>query len=351
MKNLFFIFILLSSSLYATIITVDNTSYSIGDYTNLQYAHDDAIDGDEIHVYPSILAYSSINVTKQLTFYGVGFDLDEFPNQPTLKTSSISGNMTFSNGSQGSFLEGFDGSFSITIETNNITIKRNKLHEVHITGNNLYGISILQNQIITDYRCIYATYSDTAEVYISNNILIETSDYSSTSSIKGALMLSVFNGYPDGSYSDHQFWTITNNIISVPQNSYISVINSQYDDYIIALNNIIIDGNIWIHHATNLIQYNISNEDQLPDGNGNIENIDMNTVFIDPDNYDFHLLSGSPAIGSGMNGIDMGIYGGQTPYIDSGMPGLPSIFYLDAPYIGSQQSGLDVIIKAKSNKE
>ena len=95
----------------------------------------------------------------------------------------------------------------------------------------------------------------------------------------------------------------------------------------------------------------MSNSTQLPEGNGNLRNVDMSTVFVDHENYDFHLLPGSPAIGAGENGTDMGIYGGDAPYVDGGFPGLPSILQIQAPTAGSQTSGLYISFKAKSNKE
>jgi len=97
--------------------------------------------------------------------------------------------------------------------------------------------------------------------------------------------------------------------------------------------------------------YNMCNLDQLPSDNGNIQNTNMNSVFVDPANYDYHLLQDSPAKGAGQNGEDMGCYGGDTPFVDGGAPGIPSIVEITASHVGSQQSGLDVIIKAKSNKE
>ncbi len=89
----------------------------------------------------------------------------------------------------------------------------------------------------------------------------------------------------------------------------------------------------------------------LPEGSDNIGNINMNTVFVDYQNYDFHLLPGSPAIGTGQYGVDMGIYSSSTPFVDDDAPGPPSIFEIQTDYVGSKMIGLDVKIKAKSNKE
>ncbi len=71
--------------------------------------------------------------------------------------------------------------------------------------------------------------------------------------------------------------------------------------------------------------------------------------FIDVNNSNFHLAPGSPAIRSGENGTDMGIYGGDNPFVDGGYPSIPSIYYLDVPLIGTQKEGINVTIKAKSN--
>ena len=49
--------------------------------------------------------------------------------------------------------------------------------------------------------------------------------------------------------------------------------------------------------------------------------------------------------------VDTGIYGGSTPFIDGGFPGLPSIMEIQADHVGSQTGGLDINVKAKSNPE
>jgi hypothetical protein len=95
---------------------------------------------------------------------------------------------------------------------------------------------------------------------------------------------------------------------------------------------------------------NISYDSSLPNGNGNLENIDMEKVFIDP-GTNFHLLEDSPAKGAGTDGVDIGIYGGSTPYVDDGKPSLPSIVKLKADYAASHESGLEIEIQAVSNSE
>jgi hypothetical protein len=339
MKKIIFISILFSVVLlHASIITVDNNPGSIGDYATLQDAHDVATDGDTIYVLPSVTPYSAISVTKILSLYGVGFDLIENPgNQASVITSKISGEMNFQNGSQYSKIEGFDGDFSINIVCSNITVKKNELDKVSISSNDIYNIVILQNRIYcptsSNHDSIF-TNSSYTEVYLLNNIIKV-----SNSTYHYAIRFHVSALYNN--------WTIYNNIIEGQHAIY--TYNSNTIDF---CNNITIYGicNLNIFSNESYICHNMCNENQLPDGNGNIENVDMNTVFVNP-NGDYHLLPTSPAIGSGENGVDMGIYGGETPYVDGGIPGLPSIFEINSSFVGSQQSGLDVEIKAKSNEE
>jgi hypothetical protein len=330
MKILFFvlIFILLSSFLHATIITVDNKTPSIGNYTNLQEAHDAASIGDTIYVYPSGVAYQAITVTKELTFVGTGFDVD-FVGSGNNSTS-ITGTMTFDPGSEGSKLEGFGQNFYITINADDITIKRNKLIRITITENHT-GTTIEQNFFLI-ISCVYGLIlSNNNEALIINNIFFNNFDQSPYT----------YGGCIEASSST---LTILNNVLRCHSTRHVFLLSNS-NNFIV--NNIILSGNM----SGSGYYYNMCNLDQLPDDGTNIRNVDMSTVFEDYLNYNFNLLAGSPAIGSGMNGVDMGIYGGDTPYIDGGIPGLPSIFQLEADNVVSPETGIDVNIKARSNKE
>ena len=323
------VFDLLSlTSVSAAIITVDNKYPYAGDYQTLFDAHSAASPGDTIVVYPSVVPYGAITITKQLIFYGVGFDITENFGEPYTPTSTIAGNMVFETGSQGAWLEGFDGDFGVDINTNNIIIKRNDLSFVYVANGS--GSVVTQNNIVgrgpsIGYSSKYSIYStQSSNILISNNIIIN----------------------PGGSLSyDHGIQvsssTIINNIIKAPAYSFSGSNNE-------VVNNIIILGSIV---SDNLYRYNICHNHQLPAIYGNQNNVDMTTVFVDMANQDFHLSSNSPAAGTGENGTDIGIYGGDAPYVDGGFPGLPSILQILAPTVGSQQSGLNIQFKAKSNKE
>lgn len=306
--------------LHGQIITVDNKYPYIGDYTSIHDAYDAATPGDTIYVYPSLEKYSAINVYKKLTFYGVGYDITENFGEPLTHTSSISGLMSFRSGSEGSLLEGFDGQFGVDIFVNDISLKRNDLGRIGLMDGS--GSTIIQNKIIVLNGTPISINSPSPNIFVSNNII-----YTNSNSIAHANDIVIVNNVIRG-----DLFNVDNSVI---------------------INNII-PGGVFSNSLNNIVRYNLTWGNIIPvsdQGIGNLIESDMSTVFVDSDNYDFHLLPNSPAKGAGENGTDMGIYGGDFPYIDSGFPGLPSIIQLQAPRVGTKQNGLQINFKAKSNKQ
>jgi len=328
-KNAILLFsgITLSMFLNAAIITVDNNYPSVGDYSTLQAAHDAAGSGDTIKVYPSVVCYEAIDLTKQLFIIGAGW---ESP-QAGIKTANICDTIVFLPGSEGSMLEGFGGNFVVNIQTNSIQIIRNFLKSVHVFSNtqstyisqNLFEIS---DGITNDCNLLIESYT---EAYITNNTFCNHG---------GA-----FHGII--AQNGNTSLTINNNVFYISLGYAMILTNSNH----LVTNNIIARGNDIPGIDTASCFNNMCTFDQFPGGNGNLTNVDMATVFADYNNCDFHLVAGSPAFGSGLNGTDMGIYGGDFPFVDGGYPGIPIIYYLDIPATGSQQDGLEVTIKARSN--
>ena len=100
-------------------------------------------------------------------------------------------------------------------------------------------------------------------------------------------------------------------------------------------------------------QYNLFVGTTVPSGTGNVANVDMSAVFTDFANKnvdnDFTLKEGSPAVGVGENGTDCGAFGGDQPYVLSGIPGVPHIYEAIIPTSASGDSGLKVYLKIKTN--
>ena len=96
---------------------------------------------------------------------------------------------------------------------------------------------------------------------------------------------------------------------------------------------------------------NIGDATQFGTADGNQENVTMTTVFDGTGSTDgqWQLAVSSPAIGAGIGGIDVGMYGGTDPYVLSGIPHIPNIYQFDGPTTGSTTAGLPITLKVKSN--
>ena len=107
--------------------------------------------------------------------------------------------------------------------------------------------------------------------------------------------------------------------------------------------------------ATPYITNNVVAGTQVDTSNNNQSNVDMNTVFVDFDGTGgystdgkWQLAPGSPALGAADDGGDCGIFGGQEPYVLSGLPRIPAIFFYRGPGTGND-AGLPVQIKIMSH--
>ena len=359
MKQITLIFtIIMSISIaHAAIITVDNKTPSVGQFKTLQEAHDAANDGDTIYVYPTEAVYSAISVAKKLKLIGTG---SSRPGE-SLSTTSISGTILFEEGSALSVLEGFSGSFNVTFNESNITIQKNKINYITVNADDIIikrnrirriainenhkGTVILQNYVYDNSGNYLITIENNNEILISNNLLWNMYDQHNSPNWSSS------SCYGKGIKADFSNITLTiiYNIISTAfsRDNHGRALNISNANIYVA-NNIILSGSVY--KTSNNFYNNMSNSTQFPSGNGNLRNIDMSKVFVDPSN-DFHLLEDSPAKGAGTDGVDMGIYGGSTPYLDDGKPSLPSIVKLKADHSASQANGLEIEIQAVSNSE
>jgi len=89
----------------------------------------------------------------------------------------------------------------------------------------------------------------------------------------------------------------------------------------------------------------------LPAGGGNINGpVVIGNVFLNTgsDDAKWQLAPGSPAIGTGTGGSNMGAFGGATPYVLSGVPGRPRLTRLVVPATATSSSGLQFEVDARA---
>lgn len=315
------------------------------DFRNLPDAVNAAAAGDTIYLegpQSGSTNYGSVTITKKLTIIGPGYWLSNHDTTQAYKQGQGGSSITFNPGSEGSVVEGCNLSYA-HIYTSDITVRKNYLsrsqYPIYIDGP-CKNIIIEQNYINSWYY-YYSKYATIHLHGIADNVIIRNNVlYNSSGSGYPVLYMLV-------SSINHNI-VINNNIIYG---------NVGYTNHAVFFNNIMINGSAG--GAANIYVYNMCNGTQFPNnGYGNQHNVDMNTVFksanINGPDDNFILKAGSPAIGAGVNGGDMGIFGYKAagkPYVISGMPAIPSIFEASVPKAPFGSNTITVTAKAATHNQ
>jgi hypothetical protein len=315
---------LISRMAHATTITVcSNTAYP-AQYSTIQDAINVAATGDTIYIYPGTYSESP-TFNKRLTLIGPGVD----PRRPNRLPAKITGNLII-NGSAGS------GSVLMGLYLMNSTQ----------IGNSNYPVD---NLVVTD--CLF--YSGNSLLY-GNNILLENcilfSTYSTGSDINfqmpNAIGTVIQNNYIHGAIrlNGGTNTIIRNNIFaSGDANTYsFSEAGQQGQSFGIGVriqNNIFYKSDpIGPRSITDVCQYQKNiyylTNDPTPANGQSFGNINVNPLFVNfpvagagfSFDYDFHLLAGSQGIGYGIDGKDLGMWGGSEPVNAGFEPPIPRIY-------------------------
>jgi len=322
LSSLVMIFMIVALQLNATVWRVNAAPGASAHYTNLQAAHDAAttLSGDTIYLEGSPFSTGGLDCYKQLTIIGSGYFLDQnAQTQANTNPSTIDSYLSFHVGSAGSKVMGCKIIYTIYIYDNNITVERNYFVNTNVYGYgaNINNIRILRNYFENYYYYNSINFPNTAtNVLISNNYI--GGAFSTGANFEGFITNNIFEGYITFYNA-----TFTNNI-------------STYD---------------YFYPYNSEVTYNIGNATQFGSTNGNQQNVTMTNVFVGATGYTtdskWQLKAGSPAIGAGEGGTDCGIFGGSYPYVLSGMPAIPAVYYYNAP--GLPTNSINVSIKAKSH--
>lgn len=306
---------------------------------NLQTVIDNATAGSTIMVEAG--TYGSINVNKKIEFIGTGYNLN---NSITAYIGvSILGNVNFLVGSEQSKIQGFQAG-DINVGANSVWVQRNKCATIRI-GNNgsvaLRADNVLVRQN-TGERPEVTTQS--IGFQIKNNIFY-SGFYFDTAGL-GQVINNTFNGGYFTGKNNYLNTEFRNNIITqitdLRQGS-LGYIRTG-DNFIINFFPFFIQNNVFQNYIPTLTTTNTIN--------ANFTN--MYLAFPNnPDNLQedarYQLHPNSPAKGAGENGTDAGAFGGDEPYILSGIPSIPAIYQLTVPANVPQGGTLNVQIKAKTN--
>lgn len=328
---------LFASITEAKIWVVNNNAGAPGDFTELNQLNDDSrvVSGDTVYVIGSGQVYGNVGIRKQLVIFGPGYFLGQNPDNQAKPVDAKINGFSFYSGSEGSIISGLHitGGY-VFFDVGNITVKRCRINyntssEAVYIDDGVNNVTITQCHIVNNST--YSTskvieFDQNANNVIISNCFIDRVEYGNIQ--QEAIYI------PSTSSAE-----ITNCVIR----GNMTLNNSIFQD------NIIRDGELV--YASSTIQNNISNYDQLPVSNGNQIDIDMSTVFAGGSSADgqWQLADNSPAIGAGVVGGDLGMFGGNNSYVLSGIPSIPLIYYFAAPTTGSPTSGLQVDIKVKGH--
>lgn len=302
---------------------------SIGDALNA------ASDGDIIYVVPSISDYFfDVSVTKSVTITGGGFN----PDRPGSPVSRITGTIYVAHDNvrlSGLVVSrvGFNGTLS------NIIIDKCRLSTLTVNSGSTIPGAIIENCILGEDLQLASPlidFQNSGSVTVSNNII-----YNQGYAIRGLYASTIENNvflgqFPGPSFTSVDNCGIRNNIFYNGSPSTDASFTNSYLE-----NNLAFNAQSWAFSVDN---GNTSINNIL--GDPLFKNIQFGTSFSFA--YDLTLMQGSPAIGSGLGGTDMGIFGGDNPFDIYGTS-LPIVRTVMAPNKVAQGTDLKVRIQAKGN--
>jgi hypothetical protein len=294
--------------------------------------------GDTLHVEGSGKSYATATITKKLVIIGPGYFLSENPQTSTDALNANVGAINFNSGSDGSQLIGVNNisqyPYYITINVDNVVIKRCRIENTIHLGSGITNISILQcffnssgdNTVLSlDYP-----YAQPTDIYFNNNICKKKLEW-------------------DGIITQ-----CNNNVFDGPANTLDIKINNvaQFQNNILKTPSATVNIN---NNTYNNISYCVSSSStgQFGTANNNIVVTNISSIFVTPGSSDgvYQLKSGSVASHNGSDGTDRGVFGGlmTNRYTLSGLPPVPVIYQI-TPGIASPSTGLSVTIKARTIK-
>jgi hypothetical protein len=156
-------------------------------------------------------------------------------------------------------------------------------------------------------------------------------------------------GFWYGSYS----YTFDHNSLNVPIAYSIDFSGGNYTNNVIISNT---TGTTIVTSAMNFADHNVSNKNIFPSGGTNISNADGANTYVGFTNPTisssdgiWQLKQGSVATGYANDGTDAGAYGTTSPYVLSGIPAIPNIYFAQPQQTGTSQGGLKIQLKIKAN--
>jgi hypothetical protein len=348
--------LLLIIFLFAFLEGKTQTIHRVTTGMNLQTEITNAPSGDIYYVDGGVLN-TNLDIDKKVTIFGTGYFLSN--NQASPGVSQVS-HIRLKPGSDGSFISGLQ-CISINISANNIIIQRNYLTEPLRLG--YTGLGGGGDWSGTANNCILIqNYASRLEIINQNAPNATATNFV----VKGNIFYTYgfhLEGNLSGEISNNTFNAdITN------EETFHSLLSSVGGNFQCKIMPIVFKNNILPKilqqycqinsYPTTIFNNNVFNQNFTNLPSSNIINANADALFMgyptNPNNAltpdaRCQLATNSIAKGAGEGGTDAGAFGGDTPYVLSGIPNIPNIYQLTVPMQVPQGSTLNVQIKAKTN--
>lgn len=298
-----------------TIRRVNNTGISgTNIYSQVDAAITASAAGDIIQVEPSGAAYNGFTVNKNVTIVGPGYFLDPSQN-PNLQANQLPatvGDIIFASGGAGASVAGLTTGSNVRVQNgaNNITIQRCNINRIYLESSaTTTNFNVKQNYISFFDNPFGNTTSD--------NMLLANNIFQSGTTFPASYNGGFFNNVVLGATSMTNFF-VTNNYFG---------------------------SSAFPTPTGNTFANNIGSATTFPTTNGNQANIAQSAVFtLAPGSTAFdawyQLKAGNnPARGTGQGGVDVGAFGGTTPYKLGGVPAIPAIYQQSQTITGNSLNG------------
>ncbi|MFC3809282.1 hypothetical protein [Lacihabitans lacunae] len=332
MKKLFFTLIAFGfyANAFATIRRVNNNPgiVTVNNlvYTSLDVAINDASNGDTLYVEPSTTSYPLTGpLVKRIVFIGDGYQKGTNANliSPlsfSLNESIISGSFSINSGASNSVFLSLRFNGDITVNTPNVLFKRCFFTPLGSSGNLVLNSSsnIVEQCFFSLNGGGHGDINGNGSSNIFKNCIIQD------------IMFNQINPLVDQCFLG----------------GVQSIVNGTFTNSIVGTNNYNVGTN-----STFSFSIKIAGVFGTP-GSNNIENAVLANIFESSSpllDKDYRLKVGSPAIGTGNTGQNIGPFGGTDPYRLSGQAGIPVIKNFFLSTIGSTTSGLSGSITIQSN--
>lgn len=333
MKKLFFTLIAFGfyANAFATIRRVNNNPGVVPVaslvYIDFASALSDALNGDTLYIEPSPATYGNVQLSKRITVIGNGYDIGK--NQgitsplPYNLNESKFGNFSFMAGSENSHIIGLRLVSNAGISANGVKITRCRFDT---------DLGFAASNIFVDQCFFGESGSIFANGLNTNNVVKNTIIGEFIQGLDNVLFDQCYINFFSPSFVTN--CTFTNCIIKdIPANCPLT------------------------NSFSFCIKIGTGTTFPVAGINNNQEGILLENVFVDADpmtpnpikDKDFRLKSNSPALGSGTGGVNIGPFGGSTPYRLSGQPPVPVITNFFLSTTGSTSSGLTGSITIQSN--